>query len=96
MSLASSVQLAHVNLLHCLEILSCAKDLTTHKQAHCCPNRWTREIGKPKPMDEHEMNWCREAKGVLDMNASLAAQFPTQGWIHVDEVFDSRLQTRKR
>ena len=59
-----SVQLAHVNLLHCLEILSCAKDLTTHKQAHCCPNRWTREIGKPKPMDEHEMNWCREAKGI--------------------------------
>lgn len=59
-----AVELAHVNLLHCLESLSLAKDLTTRNQTHCCPNRWTREIGRPKPMDEHEMNWCREAKGV--------------------------------
>lgn len=59
-----AVQLVHVNLLHCLEILSHAKSLATHKQTHCCPNRWTKEIGKPKPMDEHEMNWCRKAKGI--------------------------------
>lgn len=59
-----AVQLAHVNLLHCLEILSHAKSLTTHKQARCCPNRWAKEIGRPKPMDEHEMNWCSEAKGI--------------------------------
>lgn len=59
-----AVQLAHVNLLHCLEILSHAKNLTTHKQARCCPNRWTREMGRPKPLDEYEINRYREAKSV--------------------------------
>jgi hypothetical protein len=69
------VQLAHVNLLHCLEILFHAKDLSAHKQAHCCPNRWTREIGRPKPMAEHEMNWCTEAKGIGNKCESLLCSF---------------------
>lgn len=77
---------AQWNLSHCLESLSHARNLTTRKQARCWPNRWAREIGRPKPMDDHEMTWLTGAKGVGNGCSSLWLSFHSKNrpvWVRV-------------